>query len=281
MADPVDSPEPALRPDDPETSHRSWLAVAGAVVLVAILVLAFVLLRNDEDESDVATDSTTSTSAPTSTEPTETTVEETTSSAPTTVATTAPADVLTPDEVAFTIWPSPESTTRFDDPAAAATSFATDLIGFTDPIVGPFQQGDARSGEVEVRAISNGPAATVLIRQYGPADSWWVIGAITPDIEVDEPQPQTAIDDPLRVSGRARAFEGTVQVAVYGDAGTEPLGTGFVTASGDETLGPFSEEISWSNPDGGWGSVVLFTLSAEDGRVWQASATRVGFIGGD
>lgn len=46
-------------------------------------------------------------------------------------------------------------------------------------------------------------------------------------------------------------------------------------------LGSFSERVAWSNPGGGWGVVVLSTTSAADGRIWQAMAIPVGFIGGD
>ena len=48
---------------------------------------------------------------------------------------------------------------------SAARGFATDYVGFTDPIVGEFQQGDARSGEVPVQATVIGPITTVLVRQ--------------------------------------------------------------------------------------------------------------------
>jgi hypothetical protein len=49
---------------------------------------------------------------------------------------------------------------------------------------------------------------------------------------------------------------------------------------GDGVLGEFDDQIRFANPGGGWGAVLLFTLSAQDGTVWQVSATRVGFIGG-
>lgn len=62
---------------------------------------------------------------------------------------------------------------------------------------------------------------------------------------------------------------------------TSPLGTGIVTGRGDGELGEFAGEVRWDNPGGGWGALVLFTTSAEDGRVWQAAALPVGFIGGD
>jgi hypothetical protein len=140
--------------------------------------------------------------------------------------------------------------------------------------------GDSRSGEFEVRAVGTGPATTVLVRQMSD-DNWYVLGATTPEIEVDEPTAGSAIDHPLQVAGRAAAYEGTVQVAVYGWGVDEPLGTGFVTGRGDGELGPFTGEIDWENPGGGRGFVVFSSASAEDGSTWQATVVRVGFIGGD
>ena len=178
------------------------------------------------------------------------------------------------------VWPFPERDLRYDDPVAAARGFAVDLVGFDDPVVGEFREGDQRSGEVEVRALAPGAITTVIVRRLSD-DHWWVLGAATPEIELDDPIPGTAIDDPLVLNGRARAFEGTVNVAVYSRAGTTPLGTGFVTGSGGPELGPFSGQIRWPNPGGGWGVVALYTTNADDGGIWQAMAIPVGFIGAD
>ena len=83
------------------------------------------------------------------------------------------------------------------------------------------------------------------------------------------------------MEGQAQAFEGTVRVAVYGRGVAEPLGEGFVTGSGGGEMGPFSGEIAWENPGGGWGFVLFAIDSAEDGSPWQVAALPVGFIGGD
>ncbi len=47
------------------------------------------------------------------------------------------------------------------------------------------------------------------------------------------------------------------------------------------SCGPFSGSIPFESPQGGWGAVVGYTLSAENGQVWEATVVRVGFIGGD
>lgn len=86
-------------------------------------------------------------------------------------------------------------------------------------------------------------------------DTWWVLGAATDDIVLDDPVPGTAIDDPLMLSGQASAFEGTVQVSVFERGDVDALGEGFVTGSGSGEPGPFEGEVRWENPGGGCGVV--------------------------
>lgn len=246
-------------------SLRSNRFVLGLVLAIAVVVAAVVVLLvagSDDDET-------------TATEPSTTT---TTEGSTTTPSTARPS--VSDAEAATIVWPDPEGELTYDDSIAVVRDFAVELIGFEDPLYGAFQQGDDRSGEVEVRALQDGPATTVLVRQMSD-DHWYVIAAVSSELELDTPTPGSAIDHPLQVAGRARAFEGQVRVAVYERGSTAPLGEGFVTASGTEELGPFAGDVSWANPGGGWGSVVLTTASAEDGSVWTAMAIPVGFIGGD
>ena len=288
--DPAATPEPdaEYQPTPEELKRRRLMMAAGVLAVVAaIVVVALLVTRGGDDDEDVATGSSTtlatSTTVVTSTTEATTTTETTAPTstvAPTT--TVAPPGALTPEQAAQVVWPEPATESRFSDPAAAATSFAVDLVGFTDPVVGEFQAGDSRSGEIEVRPRADGPVTLVFVRQVASDDSWWVIGAVTESIEVDEPAQGQAIDDPLILKGRARAFEGTVDVRVFADGNADPLGTGFVTGSGDGTLGAFEGEVRFATTgSGGWGVVVLSTASGEDGSVWEATAVRVGFIGGD
>jgi hypothetical protein len=251
--------------------HRRGIIIATVVVVAALLaVLGVFLLRDDSDEV-VGDASTTTTSSPA------TTTASRGTDAP--AATTTPTRI-TDGEASRAVWPDPDGTVRYNDPVDVARAFAEELAGFTDPIVGDFMEGDSRSGEVEVRAARNGPVSTVLVRRFTD-DTWWVLGSTTPDIELDDPVAGQAIDAPLQLSGRARAFEGTVQVEVFERGDTSPRGEGFVTGSGSDELGPFSGEVAWDNPGGGWGVVLLTTRGGEDDRVWQATAVPVGFIGGD
>src|ERR1019366_1717605 len=61
------------------------------------------------------------------------------------------------------IWPFALTVTRFSDPVLAAEAFATDYLGFTSPLVGFFQQGDSRSGEVPVKDTPTAPVTTWVL----------------------------------------------------------------------------------------------------------------------
>lgn len=255
-----------------EESNRSRWArvVVPALVVAAVAVIAIVVVVATDDDGEVTTATTT---APAATDSTTSSAVVTT----TTTTTIASTTTVAPADTDVAIWPVASSSQRFTDPADAARSFATDFVGFTDPVVGEFLQGDSRSGEIELRPRADGPVTTVFVRQLGPDDSWWVIGTATANIEVDEPTALATIDNPVRLSGRALAFEGNVNVEVRADGADEPLATGFVTGRGDGQLGPFESELPYAIPGTGRGSVMFVTYSAENGQVWEAAVIRVHF----
>ena len=197
-----------------------------------------------------------------------------------TTATTAPAGSTTtetlPDVADQAVFPTASSGLRFQDPLAVAAAFATDLIGFTDPIVGEYRAGDSRSGEVEVRASATGPATTVLVRQLA-GDDWWVIGSGTDAIQITEPAALDAIRSPVRLQGRSTAFEATVDVTVLEDGSDVPIGRGWVMGGANGEMAAFDGRLDFSVPSTTHGVVILSTTSMEDGRVWEASTVRVRF----
>jgi hypothetical protein len=263
MSDPGTGVEETLAPGNPA---NPWLV--GGVLLAGVAVVVGLVVWRGGDEEIVPADSTTTMAATTST----TTAEVTTTSAA--VTTTVAVDV---DDISTAVWPWFESSQRFDNPVAVARSFAVDYLGFTDVVLGEFQQGDGRSGEVEIRAREAGPVTTVFVRQLGINDAWWVIGSATPNIEIDSPAALSTIGSSVRLEGRASAFEGTVDVAVRADGESALVGEGFVTGNGDGTLGAFSSDLEFTNPGSGWGSVVFTTASAEDGSIMEAAVVRVRF----
>ncbi len=279
---------PTNDPDD--AGSRRWPLIALALVAIGALVVALVLFTGGDDDTDTAVTTDVATSAPT-TEPVATTTDAPVDTTPdtttadttpdTTAPTTAPdsTDVTIPDDVAArnAIWPWVDTPTRFADPIEAVTSFATDYLGFTDLVVGEFQAGDSRSGEVEIRTGAAQLSTTVFVRQLTADDSWWVLGAAAESIAIDEPEQGAVVDSPLTISGTASAFEGTVDVELRADGNGEPIYVGFVTGGGAPSRAPFSDTIDFTSPGTGGGALVLFSRSSEDGRVLEASALRIFF----
>ena len=179
-------------------------------------------------------------------------------------------------EAATVIWPDPGGTLRYGTPEAAAVGFAEEFAGFTDPVYGEFMQGDARSGELEVRPVEGGAVTTVLLRQLSDG-RWYAIGASSSEIRLEVPMAGDRIGSPVALSGSSRAFEATVNVEVRSHGTAVPLGTGIVMGGSGADLEPFSGSIQWENPGSGGGSLLLFESSAKDGSVWTAAAVPVGF----
>ena len=232
-----------------------WLVALAAAI--AVVAAALVVTGGDDDEPGTAGPATTATTA----------------AATTTAPTTPTADTTA-------MWPFPGSTTRFTTPEDAARSFATEFLRFEDPLFEPFQAGDTRSGEVPLRPRANGPVTTVLVRQVGTGEDWSVLGAATENIDVTTPTTLAEISSPVRVAGRALAFEGNVQVEVRAVGALEPIGSGFVTGGGD-VMRSFDGSIRFATPTVPHGALVFFTTSAENGQVWEATAFRVALLAPD
>jgi hypothetical protein len=235
-----------------------WALLAIAAIIAAVVV--GVVLRND---STTATTTTPITAPP--------------GTAPATSATTSASTVTLPADTSLAAWPQVGNATRYDDPVAVARGFAVDFLGFDNPVVGQFQAGDSRSGEVELRPRATGPVTTVLVRQLGSDGTWWVLGAATDNIRVSQPSALDTISSPVRLAGTSTAFEATVGVLIYADGQTVPLARSFVMGGANGEFGPFDSTIEFETPHNTNGTVVLFTQSMEDGRMWEASVVRVRF----
>jgi hypothetical protein len=169
------------------------------------------------------------------------------------------------------------------DAQASATFFMRRELNMAEPVAGRFKATGPDTGEVGVhpRAAgeggqpTDGPVTVVSLRRQ-PA-GWAIVGTRTANIEVTEPAPMDTVHSPVRVAGRASAFEGTVQVAVkHNRTGKDPiLGRGVVTGSGTQELGPFSGEIRFGPAPGSAGWVVFTTSSEADGQVLEATMVPV------
>jgi hypothetical protein len=238
-----------------------------AAVVVFVLAVAALLVTRDGDD-DAAT---TTAATPTTIQAMTTTTAAPTSAPTTAPTTTAPGAV----DTRTAVWPTAESDIRYDDPVEAASGFAT-FVGFLDPLVGEFMQGDSRSGEVEIRPTASGPVTTVFVRQLEDG-TWWALGSATASIRLDTPGAGDTISTPIRLAGAANAFEGHVAVTILQDSSATPVATGYVTGAMGE-MGPFDSTIAFSRPPTGrYGAIVMTTTSMEDGRLWEAGVVRIRF----
>lgn len=253
---------------DARPDRRGWI-IGGLAAVIVILLGALAFVAMDDDDDDVDTTGTTTTTTTSAT----TTSESTTSTS--TPPSTSP-DLPTEQELDTVVWPGPATGIRYTEALAAVEGFATDLLGFVNPIIGDYMAGDSRSGEVEIRADVQGPPTTAIVRQLSD-DTWWILGAATESIELSDPEPGEAVRSPVALAGRSRAFEAVVNVSIFDHGATTPLGEGVVMGSGDADLGPFTGELEFDDPAGDRGVLVLYTLSARDGEVWEAIATPVRF----
>src|SRR3546814_270095 len=127
-----------------QDNNRTRLMIGlGAAAAIIAVVAGVVVVTGDDDDQDLDVAGTTTT-------------EEPTTSASTTSTTVFDAVV----DPAVAIWPRVGTSQRFESPVAAAQSFATDFLGFTEPIVGELRQGDTRPGEVPVKPAPAGTAPT-------------------------------------------------------------------------------------------------------------------------
>jgi hypothetical protein len=175
------------------------------------------------------------------------------------------------------VWPFASSSVRYTDPVRAATGFATTYLGFTHPIAGTYMAGDSRSGEVPIRAHARGPVTTVIVRKLAPDDTWFVLGATTPNLQLQVPGWNTAISSPVSLSGQSTAFEATVNVEIRQDDSLKPLANDTVMGGSNGQMGPFSKAVPFAKPTARSGAIVLKTLSAMDGSVNEAAVLRIRF----
>lgn len=243
------------------TGRNRVLLGIGAAAAVAAVVVGALAIANDDDEISTVASTTTTGDDGSTTTPDDGTA--TTSRAPT-------VDRSVP------VFPDPATSRRFDDPKAVTLSFARDLLGFSDPIVGEYQAGDSRSGEVELRAFAQSAPTIVIVRQLED-DTWFVLGATVESIRLDSPEAAATISSPEPLRGAAHAFEGHVGVKLYADGIAEPIAETYVTGRGDE-MGDFSGELTFEVPNGVRdGVLVLSEGGGEDGATIRATVIRVHF----
>ena len=266
--DRLDRIEEQLMSRTPLTDAQRWTVAGVAAVATLLVVALLVVSTGDDDDGDVATGTTSSTT----TEAVEETTSTTEAPEEATTTTTTFTPVVDPFAVAF---PSPNDSRSFDAPASAARAFATDVLGFTELVLGSATPTGEGTAEVVIQDREDGPETRVSLRQMEDG-AWYVVGADTDDIVVATPTPGTSLASPFETTGEALAFEGNVEVLVLAQGDPMPIGQGVVTGSGTPPAGPFEGRIGFTPPPEPVAGVLVYRIhSPEDGRVVRATAVPV------
>jgi hypothetical protein len=196
----------------------------------------------------------------------------------TTTSTTEVSDVLRPS---FS-WPLPGQQT-YPTAHDVADGFARNFLGMPDPTVGEYRPGDTRSGEIDIHPFATGTIGSTLgVREE--TDGWHVFSANSDNLQLDQPKELDRITSPAHLTGRSVAFEGTVHVTMVsqdgtlvcargcaGGTGTHPfLAMTTFTGHGTE-MGPFATDVSFERYGATIGVLILWTDSARDGSVAEAT----------
>lgn len=139
-------------------------------------------------------------------------------------ATTVPVTTTTVEFEYPAIWPA--SRVVFTTPEAAAADFVSSVLG-VPPVLGEFESGDLRSGEIVVFSPTDDddpatvfPRGLLALRQLAPTDGWFVIAAGSEGVSITSPAPAAMVGaGPLVVEGLGRGFESNlvVRAIVVGD----------------------------------------------------------------
>jgi hypothetical protein len=241
---------------------RAHLLVGGTMhlartlpALIAVVALPISCGNDDASRSDTTT---------------------TTIDAATTIATATTAAAETTTEVSATttevvalaqpaIWPAAEVV--FATPEEAAADFVQTVLG-VPPVLGAYRAGDARSGEIEVFSpgeLTPASRGLLLLRQLGPNDGWFVIGAANPDATISTPDTYAEVAaGALTVEGVARGYETTVVVTAFLAGDDDAVVDEVVTAGGAfETPEPYSVTIDLTTASPG--DVVALLVRGDTG----------------
>lgn len=228
---------------------------ASRFVVSVVAVVSAAALSAAACGSDATTGATTTTIATTTTVPV-TSIATTTFTTTSSTTTTAPSGLEQP-----AIWPARDVV--FTDPEQAASDFVIKVLS-KEPVLGAFQQGDSRSGEIEVFSPGDGEGAApvsrgvLLLRQLGPRDGWFVIAAANDSASITEPAASaTVASGPVTVKGIGRGFEATVVVSAFVAGVTGALDSEVAQAGAFETAEPFTVTLDLSGASPGQTVMIL------------------------
>lgn len=228
--------------------HVTRVRSATLSALVCLGCGVIVALPGCSDDSPSTAPTTASPTTSTVPAPSTTTTSTTTSTTTTTSSTTTSSSTTAPEARQPAIWPAP--TVVFDTPDAAAADFVEAVLG-VPAVLGPFEAGDARSGEMIVFSPGEGTTpverSRLLLRRLGPDDGWFVIGAVHETTTVDSPEAgSTVVAGLVTVSGVGHGFEASVMVSAYVAGVATPLDAEHTMAGSMESPGPYEVTLDLS-----------------------------------
>lgn len=166
------------------------------------------------------------------------------------------------------VWPAADVV--FDTPEEAAADFMGDYLDERPGgVLGEFRPGDARSGEIDVEYSSDpegvdaGVRSTLLMRQLGPSDGWFVLAAVNELVTITSPESGSTIaPGPVTVEGVGQAFEGTIFVSAYPAGDRANLDATFTQTGTGFEPGPYSATLDLSAAPPGF---VAIDVSGDSG----------------
>ena len=142
----------------------------------------------------------------------------------------------------------------FACPEDAAIDFVSKVFG-VPPNLGEFQQGDSRSGEIDVLSPAEGGGVAIrsvlLLRQLGPDDGWFVLAAIGENTIASPASGSEVAAGPVEVSGEGRGFEGLVVVEAFPAGDATQLDQQLTQGGSTEATEPYSVTIDLSGAASG------------------------------
>lgn len=111
-------------------------------------------------------------------------------------------------------------------------------------------------------ALPSAASAQAGVCQPNPSP----VDAADPDIIVDSPSAGDSVTSPLTVTGQARTFEGTVQLALFDASGGEIVSSFTTATDGAPALGSFTGTLNFSVTEPTEACLWVFEDSAETGE---------------
>jgi hypothetical protein len=242
-------------------ARRSFLI--GGMLSIAAVTFALGGCGSDGTAAPVTTPPATE---PATTQP-GTTVAPTTI-APTTVAPTTSTEPPTTEPAAPeqpAIWPA--AGTVFTTPEAAAADFVESVLG-VPAVLGPFEAGDQRSGEIAVYSPGEGSEPVerglLILRRLAPDDGWFVLAAAHDTSTVTTPVAGSTVPaGPITVSGLGHGFEASMTVSARIAGVAEPIDAEHTMAGSMEDPGTYTVELDLTGVSPG--TVVMLLVQGGTG----------------